>query len=75
MGFRLCLSPGQDKPEEASFREWLARNGRILMLSEEKLRSGDFIAEIEAIRAMPSPSVPHLSGIIEAAAILSELLG
>jgi hypothetical protein len=45
------------------------------MLTEEKLRSGDFVAEIQAIEEMPSPSVPHPSGIIEAAAISSELLG
>jgi hypothetical protein len=45
------------------------------MLIEEKLWSGDFIAEIQAIQAMPSPSVPYPSGVIEAAEILSELLG
>ena len=39
------------------------------------MRSGDFVEEIQAIQAMPSPSIPHPSGIIDGAAVLSEYLG
>jgi hypothetical protein len=69
----LVSRPGW--PEETSFWAWLARHGRVLMLTEEKLRSGDFVEEIQAIQAMPSPPIPRPSGIIEAAAVLSEHLG
>jgi hypothetical protein len=65
----LVSRPGW--PEEACFREWLARNGRILTLTEQKLRTGDFVAEAHAIQSMPSPSAPPPSGISEAVAILS----
>ena len=68
----LVSRPGW--PEEACFREWLARNGRVFTLTEQKLRTGDFVAEIQAIHAMPSPSVPTASGISEAVWILSEYL-
>ena len=42
----LVSRPGW--PEEACFREWLARNGRVFTLTEQKLRTGDFVAEIRS---------------------------
>jgi hypothetical protein len=74
-GVPILLVSRPQWPEEASFREWLACNGRALTLTERKLRTGDFIAEIQEIQSMPSPPVPPCSGIVEVAAILSDHLG
>jgi hypothetical protein len=62
-------------PEEPPFWEWLTTNGRALSLSERKLRTGDFLAEVQAVQAMPSPPPPTPSGITEAAKILSSYRG
>jgi transposase len=55
----------------ASSREWLARYGRALMLAEDKLRVDDFLAEVQAVRAVPGRSARDPSGRAEVAAILS----
>jgi hypothetical protein len=73
-GIPILLISRPGWPEEACFRQWLGQNGRMLMLTEQKLRTGDFVAEIHAIRSMPSPSSPPPSGISEAVAILSQYL-
>jgi len=39
-------------PEEVPLREWLARNGRASMLTEDTLRVGDFLAVVQAVRAV-----------------------
>jgi hypothetical protein len=73
-GIPMLLVSRKGWPGENELRQWLAMHGRFMMLSEEKMRSGDFLAEVEAVRAMPAPPLPDPSGIAEATAILSDLL-
>ena len=52
----------------------LARYGRALMLTEDKLRVGNFLAEVQAVRAVPGRSARDPSGRAEVAAILSDFV-
>jgi hypothetical protein len=73
-GVPILLISREGWPEEPPLREWLARHGRTSMLTEEKLRAGDFLAEVKAVCAMPAPPVPDPTGIAEVAAILVDFL-
>ena len=44
------------------------------MLTEDKLRVGDFLAEVQAVRAVPARSARGSSGTAEIAAILSDFV-
>jgi hypothetical protein len=73
-GIPMLLVSRKGWPGECELRQWLAKHGRFMMLSEQKMRSGDFLAEVQVAHAMPATPVPAASGIAEVAAILSELL-
>ncbi len=74
-GVPILVVPRPEWPEQDSLQEWLMRNGRGLLLTEEQLRTGNFSKAIEEVCAMPAPPVPTPRGIDEVAMILSHHLG
>lgn len=73
-GKPLLLLPRKHWPETPAFVNWLEQHGRMLPLSEEKLRSGDFLGEINEVLRMRSPPIPPATGAAEVAAILAARL-
>jgi hypothetical protein len=73
-GIPMLLVSRQEWPEEAPLRKWLVRHGRFLTLTEEKLKSGEFLAEIQFVRSIPSPPIPAPSGVMEVATMLRDVL-
>jgi hypothetical protein len=73
-GKPILLVPRESWPETPAFVEWLATNGRAVILEEKESRSGDILAKIEAVCAMLLPPVPAPSGVAEVAAELAKRL-
>jgi hypothetical protein len=73
-GIPILLVPRAGWPETPAFVEWLATNGRAVILDEEELRSGDILAKLEAVCAMPAPPAPAPSGVAEVVAEIAKRL-
>lgn len=73
-GTPVLLLPWEDWPETEGLKDWLGRNGRMLMLTDEKLREGDFLAEVKKILAMPTSPMPDPSGVAEVAELIATYL-
>jgi hypothetical protein len=70
-GTPVLLLPWEDWPETLGLKEWLSRHGRMLMLTDKKLRDGNFLAEVREVLAMRAPLMPAPSGVTEIAEIIA----
>ena len=70
-GTPVLLLPWEDWPETLGLKDWLSRHGRTLMLTDEKLRDGDFLTEVREVLAMRAPAMPAPSGVAELAELIS----
>lgn len=57
----------QDWPEESCLTEWLAKRGRCVEISRERLESGMLESPLAALWSQHSPVPPQPTGITEAA--------
>lgn len=73
-GIPILLVPRGGWPETPAFIEWLATNGRAVLLEERELRSGDILAKLQAVCAMAAPPLPAPSGVAEVAAEITNRL-
>ena len=73
-GIPILLVPREGWPETPAFVEWLATNGRAVLLGEEELPSGDILAKLQTVCAMPAPPLPAPSGVAEVAAEIAKRL-
>ena len=73
-GIPILLVPRDGWPETPAFVEWLATNGRAVILEEEELRGGDILSKLQAVCAMPAPPLPAPSGVAEVAAEITKRL-
>ncbi len=62
-----------DWPETPYFAEWLGRQARATALGREAVLAGDFMDELQALRAQPAPPLPQADGAGQAARKLVEV--
>lgn len=73
-GIPVLLVRRDGWPETPAFVEWLAINGRAVILEEEELRGGDILSKLQAVCAMPVPPTPSPSGVADVAAEIAKRL-
>jgi hypothetical protein len=73
-GTPVLLLPREDWPETSALQNWLSRHNRTLMITEKKLRDGDFLADVREVRAMRAPLVPTPSGVANIVELISRYL-
>lgn len=73
VGTPILYLKRDDWPETPHFADWLARHARATALGREAVLAGDFMGELEALRAQPAPPVPRPEGAEQAAGKLAEI--
>ncbi len=61
-------------PEAPCLVQWLKAHARAMIVPAERLRIGDFAAELETVLSLPQPVLPHPTGIDQAAKAVAALL-
>ena len=70
-GVPVLYVPRDDWPEQPYLVDWLQQNGVCREVTNEQLRRGNLLAELEQLWEQPKPKVPSARGAAEAATILS----
>lgn len=74
-GVPVLYAPRHDWPEEDCLVKWLLRHGRCLAISREQLERGAFTTPLEQLFALPPQDSVTPTGIDDAVAHLTGLLG
>ncbi len=72
-GVPVLYVPRDDWPEQPYLVDWLQQNGVCRQVTNEQLRRGNLLAELEQLWEQPKPKVPSARGAAEAATILARL--